>query len=154
MVATAKIFIMNEPNITGQPGREDSEEEMDPRTDLAVERTELALERTQLAWIRTLLSMIGGGFVVDKGLAALHQSRVKSGEAWMNHAHLGGIIITGSGTLLMIMVTILYYRKAVRLARLKHDPRFLVDPALALSLLTVVLGAVLLYFIFISKEIL
>ncbi len=134
--------------------RKDSEEEMDPRTDLAVERTELALERTQLAWIRTLLSMIGGGFVVDKGLAALHKARVESGQAWVNHAHLAGLVITGSGTCLMIVVTILYYRKAVKLARLKHHQKFLIDPAVALSLLTIVLGLILLYFIFLSKEIL
>ena len=64
---------MTENKITGTHIRRDSEEEMDPRTDLAVERTELALERTQLAWIRTLLSMIGGGFVIDKGRGCLSQ---------------------------------------------------------------------------------
>jgi putative membrane protein len=147
-----QFFIMNENKITAKSILTHSEEEMDPRTDLAVERTELALERTQLAWIRTLLSMIGGGFVVDKGLAALHKARVESGEAWVNHAHLAGLVITGSGTLLMIIVTILYYRKAVKLARLKHNQKFLIDPAIALSLLTVILGVILLYFIFLSRE--
>lgn len=132
--------------------RKDSEEEMDPRTDLAVERTEMALERTQLAWIRTLLSMIGGGFVIDKGLAAFHKARMESGQALVNHAHLAGMVVTGTGTLLMIIVTILYYKKAVKLARLKHDPKFLIDPALALSLITVFLGLILFYFIFLSKE--
>ena len=143
---------MNEHHATGTFVRKDSEEDMDPRTDLAVERTELALERTQLAWIRTLLSMIGGGFVVDKGLAALHQARIESGEALVNHAHVAGMVITGSGTVLMMIVTILYYKKAVKLARLKHHQKFLVDPALALSLFTVILGFMLFYFIFLSKE--
>src|SRR5664279_6465969 len=67
--------------------RKEAERDMDPRVDLAVERTELALERTQLAWVRTLLSMIGGGFVIDKAMEAVHQVRLESGKAWLNNGH-------------------------------------------------------------------
>ena len=63
---------MEEKKISDHQLRNDVEQEVEPRVDLAVERTALAYERTQLVWIRTLLSMIGGGFVIDGVMEAFH----------------------------------------------------------------------------------
>src|SRR5664279_1964441 len=110
---------MKEEKVPDHQVRGDAEEDVDPRVDLAVERTELALERTQLAWVRTLLSLIGGGFVIDKAMEAIHQARLESGEAFVQHGHLVGMIFTASGTLLMILVTINYLRRNAAYARMK-----------------------------------
>jgi putative membrane protein len=133
--------------------RSEAENAVDPRVDLAVERTELALERTQLAWVRTLLSMIAGGFVIDKGLSALHKARVESGEAWVNHGHLAGLVITGLGTFLMILVTITYTRRARSLARMKGSRKSFLAPGFLISMITILIGILLLYLIFISRNI-
>jgi putative membrane protein len=130
--------------------RKDTEQGVDPRVDLAVERTELALERTQLAWIRTLLSMIGGGFVIDRAMEALHKARLESGQAWVNHGHLTGMIFTGLGTFLMVLVTINYFLRASKLARMKGGKKSFLAPGFLLSALTILIGILLLYFINIS----
>jgi putative membrane protein len=132
--------------------RREAEHDVDPRVDLAVERTELALERTQLAWVRTLLSMIGGGFVIDKAMEALHRARVESGEALVQHGHLAGMMITGLGTLLMVLVTIIYSRRAVKLARMKGTRKSFLAPGFLISVLTIIIGVVLLYFIYLSRN--
>jgi len=124
----------------------------DPRFSLSIERTILALERTQLAWVRTLLSMIGGGFVIDKGLEALHRARIESGKAWVSHAHFGGLVITGLGTFLMVIVTLLYIKRNSILFNLRGSGKTLLTPAFLLSVITVLAGAVLTYFITISKD--
>jgi len=127
--------------------RADAQSGTDPRSDLAKERTELALERTQLAWVRTLLSLIGGGFVLDKGMAELHQARLASGEAWMKTAHGFGLVITGGGTLLMIIVTISYAMRSRELAAMRGNKKMIFSPGLLVSVLTILIGLVLLYLI-------
>jgi uncharacterized membrane protein YidH (DUF202 family) len=71
---------MKEEKLPDHQLRSNVEKDRDLRVDLAIERTELALERTQLAWVRTLLSMIGGGFVIDKAMEAIHQAMLESGR--------------------------------------------------------------------------
>jgi inner membrane protein YidH len=123
---------------------------LDPRLSFSIEATVLALERTQLAWIRTLLSMIGGGFVIDKSLEALHKARIESGQAWVRHAHFGGLVITGIGTFLMAVVTILYLKRNWKLVEMNGARKSYLDPAFLLSALTVIVGVMLTYFIAIT----
>ena len=127
--------------------RKEAERDMDPRVDLAVERTELALERTQLAWVRTLLSMIGGGFVIDKSMEALHKARIEAGQALVNHGHLAGMLLSGVGTLLMILVTINYSIRASKLAIMKGGRKSYLAPGFLISVFTILIGIILLYFI-------
>jgi putative membrane protein len=142
---------MIEKKITDPSVRRDVEKEVDPRVDLAVERTELALERTQLAWVRTLLSMIGGGFVIDKAMVAVHQARLESGRALVKNAHLTGLVITGLGTLFMVMVTISYGIRAKKLAAMKGAKKSFLAPGFLLSVFTICIGLLLLYFIYIDN---
>jgi uncharacterized membrane protein YidH (DUF202 family) len=127
--------------------RRDAESAIDPRVDLAVERTELALERTQLSWVRTLLSLIGGGFILDKGMEEFHNARIASGEAWLKNTHASGLFITGTGTFLMIIVTIYYIKRSQKLAFMRGYKKFLFAPGLLISVLTILIGLVLIYFI-------
>jgi putative membrane protein len=141
---------MEQKKITDHQVRSDAEHDVDPRVDLAVERTELALERTQLAWVRTLLSMIGGGFVIDRALEALHKSRLESGQALVSHGHLTGMIFTGLGTFLMVLVTINYFGRASKLARMKGGKKSFLAPGFLLSVMTILIGSLLLYFMSIT----
>jgi putative membrane protein len=134
-------------NKTEEQIRKEAEQDTDPRVDLAIERTELALERTQLAWVRTLLSLIGGGFVIDKAMEAIHKARLESGEAFVRHGHLAGMIFTLSGTLLMILVTINYLRRNAAYARMKKGKKRFFEPGFLLSLLTIMIGFAVTYFI-------
>jgi uncharacterized membrane protein YidH (DUF202 family) len=78
--------------------RQQTEDAVDPRFDLAVQRTELALDRTQLAWARTVMALIGAGVALDKGLKYLHEDRVFTGEAWVRNGHLSGLTLTAVST--------------------------------------------------------
>jgi len=127
--------------------RKEAEQDADPRIDLAVERTELAMERTQLAWVRTMLSLIGGGFVIDKAMEAIHEARLEAGEAFVKHSHLTGMIVTGSGTLLMILITIHYQRRNAAYAHMKKGKRPFFAPGFLLSLLAIIIGIAVTYFI-------
>lgn len=138
---------MKEEKMADHQLRSNVEKDVDPRVDLAVERTELALERTQLAWVRTLLSMIGGGFVIDKAMEAVHQGRLESGRAIVRNGHLSGMLITGLGTLLMMLVTINYGFSARKLAGMKGGKKSFLAPGYLLSVMTIFIGILLLYFI-------
>ena len=133
-------------NKSEQQVRIEAEKDADPRVDLAVDRTELALERTQLAWVRTLLSLIAGGFIIDKGLEALHKTRITLGTAWFNGEHVAGILIPGLGTLIMTIVTVLYVRHAGRLAKLRNARFSFLAPGFLLSIVTILTGCLLIYF--------
>jgi putative membrane protein len=143
-----KLYTMEENRSANHQARAEAENDVDPRVDLAVERTELALERTQLAWVRTLLSIIGGGFVVDKAMEAIHKARLESGQAWVTHGHLAGLIFIGSGTVLMILVTVNYALRASKLAHMKSGKRSFFAPGFLLSVFTILVGFILLYIIF------
>jgi putative membrane protein len=137
---------MKEENMSDHQIRSDAEKNVDPRVDLAVERTELALERTQLAWVRTLLSMIGGGFVIDRAMEAIHQTRLETGRALFRNGHLAGMLITGLGSVLMVMVTINYGFRARKLAGMKGGKKSFLAPGFLLSIVTIFVGILLLYF--------
>jgi len=128
--------------------RATAEQDADPRIDLAVERTILALVRTQLAWIRTMITLMTAGLAIDKGFAALHEARLLSGEAWINNGHLAGLIMTITGTLMIILVTINYVMGIKALNNMKGTRRKLFDSGLILSLIIIAIGFLMLYFMF------
>ena len=125
-----------------------AEQDADPRIDLAVDRTILALIRTQLAWIRTIIGLMTAGLAIDKGFAALHEARMVSGEAWVKNGHFAGLVMTSSGTLLIIIVTINYLMGMKALNKMKGTKRKLYDPSLILSVLITLIGFLMLYFMF------
>jgi len=126
--------------------RSEAEQDADPRIDLAVDRTILALVRTQLAWIRTIITLMTAGLAIDKGFAALHEARMVSGEAWVKNGHFAGLVMTSSGTLLIIIVTINYLMGMKALNKMKGTKRKLYDPSLILSVLITLIGFLMLYF--------
>jgi putative membrane protein len=128
--------------------RSEAEQDADPRIDLAVDRTILALVRTQLAWIRTIITLMTAGLAIDKGFAALHEARMVSGEAWVKNGHFAGLVMTSSGTLLIIIVTINYLMGMKTLNKMKGTKRKLYDPGLILSVLITLIGFLMLYFMF------
>jgi uncharacterized membrane protein YidH (DUF202 family) len=119
---------------------------VDPRQDLAIERTELALERTHLAWVRTVIGLITSGFVVDTGFSALHKARLSSGEAWTDNGHAAGLLLTVSGTLLMIMATFFYFKRVRELARMRSASKSFFAPDFILSFVIIGVGIILIYF--------
>ena len=125
-----------------------AEQDADPRIDLAVERTILALVRTQLAWIRTIITLMTAGLAIDKGFAALHEARLISGDAWIKNGHLAGLVMTISGTLMIIIATINYVMGLKALNEMKGTKRKLFDPGLILSLIITAIGILMLYFMF------
>jgi len=126
--------------------RMEAEHDADPRVDLAVERTMLALERTQLAWIRTIIGLITAGIAIDRGFEALHAARLVTGEAWVRNGHLAGLVMTISGTFLIIISSVYYIRRMRELGRMLHRPSRLLDPGLILSLFISVVGLLVIYF--------
>ncbi len=120
--------------------RKQAEAETDPRVDLAVERTELALERTQLAWIRTTLTLLAGGIGLDKGLEFIHQNRLERGVALFESGKIIGIILSLTGTLLMILSTSFYAKRSNSLAKIKGRTTRKFAPALLASIIISILG--------------
>jgi putative membrane protein len=123
-----------------------AERDADPRIDLAVERTMLALERTQLAWVRTIIGLITAGIAIDKGFEALHAARLVTGEAWVRNGHLAGLVMTISGTLLILISGVYYIKRLNELGRMLGKPRKLLDPGVILSLFITLVGFLVLYF--------
>jgi uncharacterized membrane protein YidH (DUF202 family) len=126
--------------------RADAEQNADPRIDLAVDRTIFALIRTQLAWIRTIIGLMTAGLAIDKGFAALHEARLIAGNAWVKNGHFAGMVMTCSGTLLIIIVTVNYIKGMGALNKMKGKQTKLYDPGLMLSLLITLIGFLMLYF--------
>jgi putative membrane protein len=125
----------------------EAERDADPRIDLAVERTLLALERTQLAWVRTIMGMITAGIALDKGFAALHQARLLSGVAWEKNGHLGGLLLTVGGTVLMILNTVLYIRRMRALNLIRGVKSILSPPGVLISFFICLIGVLAIYFL-------
>jgi putative membrane protein len=123
--------------------RKEAEQDSDPRVDLAIQRTEFALERTQLAWIRTTLTFLASGIGLDKGMEAIHKTRLEAGNALSNNAHAIGITLSIAATLLLSLVTLLYIRRLRRLARMKGVKPMLFPPGSVASFLIILLGAVI-----------
>jgi uncharacterized membrane protein YidH (DUF202 family) len=130
--------------------RKEAELDSDPRVDLAVERTELVLERTQLAWIRTTLTFVATGIALDKGVEAIHQSRLQSGDALFDNAHIIGISLSITATVLLLLVTLFYLRRSRRLASMKGVKPVLFPPGAAASTLIILLGAVISFLLLIT----
>lgn len=126
--------------------RAKAEQDADPRIDLAVDRTTLALIRTLLAWVRTILSLMSGGLAIDKGFAALHEARLVSGTAILRNSHFAGLVMTGSGTLLIIIVLVNYVKSRRDLNSMKSQKRKLWDSGFILSLVILLIGLIMLYF--------
>lgn len=122
----------------------------DPRIDLAIERTRLALERTQLAWIRTIITMITAGIAIDRGFAALHDARLVTGDAWVKNGHLAGLVLSVSGTLLIILTTIFYSKRTGELYRMEKRKSRVFDSGTILSLLVTIIGLLVIYFVLIA----
>jgi uncharacterized membrane protein YidH (DUF202 family) len=121
-------------------------------TDLAIERTELTLKRIQLAWNNSLIGLMATGFAFDKGLQALHQARIASGEAWIKNGHAIALVLTLTGITLLIPVTFFYIKRANELARLRgHRPSYF-SLILLLSYFVISLRVLLLYFMQISDD--
>ena len=122
----------------------------DPRIDLAIERTRLALERTQLAWIRTIITMITAGIAIDRGFAALHDARLVTGDAWVKNGHLAGLVLSVSGTQLIILTTIFYSKRTGELYRMEKRKSRVFDSGTILSLLVTIIGLLVIYFVLIA----
>jgi len=91
--------------------RKETEQDTDLRVDLAVESTELALERTQLSWIRTTLALYGSGIGLNKGIEAMHNARIVSGNALFENAYVTGITLSIASTVLMVVNTWFYIHR-------------------------------------------
>jgi putative membrane protein len=124
-----------------------AENDADPRVDLAVERTLLALERTQLAWVRTVIGLITAGIALDKGFEALHEARLMAGTAWLKDGHLGGLLLTSGGTLMMIFTTVLYILRTRELNLMRGAKTNLPTPGSLISLFICLIGALAIYFL-------
>lgn len=134
---------MGKQDIDPQALRKEAEQDADPRVDLAIQRTEFALERTQLAWIRTTLAFIASGIGVDKGMEAIHDARLQSGNALFENAHIIGISLSIAATVLLLLVTLFYISRSRKLARMKAVKPMLLPPGTAASLLIILLGTVI-----------
>jgi putative membrane protein len=122
----------------------------DPRIDLAIERTELAMERTQLAWIRTTLAFLGSGIALDKGVEAIRQGRLESGNAFFEHAHMVGLSLSITGTVIMIYATWYFMKRLHALQLSKGMKPVLFPPAFASSILMIVLGLAVSFLLLVS----
>lgn len=117
-------------------GKAPSESLARDRTDLAATRTLMAADRTLMAWVRTSFSMSSFGFTIYK----LLQGFAQAGAA-LPHDHTPrdvGLILTGLGTLAMVMGTV-EYAQALRTLRGYMDVR-LARPVLVMAVLMALMG--------------
>ncbi len=107
----------------------------------ALEATLYALERTLLAWVRTSLALLGSGIAIDKGMEYIHQTRVLSGTALFENAHMIGIVLSCFSTLLLLLSTLFSYQRLASLADQLRIGRKAIFPVMATSFLVIILGA-------------
>jgi uncharacterized membrane protein YidH (DUF202 family) len=119
----------------------------DPRIEVAVERTLLAYERTQLAWIRTVLALITAGIAIDKGTEALHEARIAMGEALIKDGHFSGMLLTISGTAMMVLTTGIYFQRMKELYQIRGIQRKLPYPVFILSIIISFFGTMVIFFL-------
>ena len=124
-----------------------AEQDDDPRIEIAIERTQLAIERTQLAWIRTVLALITAGIAIDKGTEALHQARIEMGEALIKDGHFSGMLLTISGTAMMLLATVIFFKRMKELEQMRGIRRKLPYPVFILSVIISIFGALVIYFL-------
>jgi putative membrane protein len=130
-----------------QQVKPNAEQVDDPRIEIALERTQLAYERTQLAWIRTVLALITAGIAIDKGTEALHEARIEMGEALIKDGHFSGMLLTISGTAMMVFTTIIYFRRKKELDKMRGIRSKLPYPVFILSVIISFFGALVIYFL-------
>jgi putative membrane protein len=118
-------------------GRKGSSEELaQDRTDMAAARTMMAADRTLMAWVRTSFSMTSFGFTIYKVLQGFAES-----GATLPHDHTPryfGLLLTGFGTLAMVMGAV-EYAQALRALRRYMDVR-LARPVLVMAVLMALMG--------------
>jgi putative membrane protein len=127
-------------------GKQSSDELAEDRTDMASTRTLMAADRTLMAWVRTSLSLNSFGFTIYKVLHALAESGTN-----LPHGQTPrdvGLVLTGLGTLAMVMGTV-EYAQALRDLRRYVDVK-LTRPVFIMALLMSVLGVVLFFSIVIK----
>jgi uncharacterized membrane protein YidH (DUF202 family) len=124
-----------------------AEEVDDPRIEIALERTQLAYERTQLAWIRTVLALITAGIAIDKGTQALHDALIAMGEALVKDGHFSGMLLTISGTVMMILSTGITFRRMKELDQMRGIRRNLPYPVFIISCIISFFGIIVIYFL-------
>jgi putative membrane protein len=113
---------------------------------MAATRTLMAADRTLMAWVRTSLSLNSFGFTIYKVLHALAESGTT-----LPHGHTPrdvGLILTGLGTLAMVMGTV-EYAQALRDLRRYIEIR-ITRPAFIMALLMSALG-LFLFFSIVTK---
>jgi putative membrane protein len=116
----------------------------------ALEATLYALERTMLAWVRTSLALLGSGIAIDKGMEYIHQTRVLSGTALFENAHVIGIVLSCFSTLLLLLSTLFSYQRLASLADQLRIGRKAIFPVMATSFLVIILGATISILLLIS----
>lgn len=116
----------------------------------ALEATLYALERTLLAWVRTSLALLGSGIAIDKGMEYIHQTRVLSGTALFENAHMIGIVLSCFSTLLLLLSTLFSYQRLASLADQLRIGRKAIFPVIASSFLVIILGATISILLLIS----
>ena len=97
-----------------------SNELAEDRTDLAAKRNVMAADRTLMAWIRTGLSMISFGFTIYKVLQAFQAAG--SILPHENTPRRIGLVLTGLGTLSILIGTIEYWQ-TVRELKSEYEVR-------------------------------
>lgn len=112
----------------------------DVSTELALRRTEWALERTQLAWVRMAFTFLSAAYAADKGTAALAKAQVLEVSDWVSGTHWGGFCLAAMATLVLIMSTLNYLKRARELATQSEQPTAVSLSALPASLVVIGLG--------------
>jgi uncharacterized membrane protein YidH (DUF202 family) len=129
----------NEPGSSGQLAEQ--------RLQLNIEGTQLALERTHLSWIRTVITMISAGVAIDKGLQALHLSRLEAGNALFQNGHAAGLILTISGTVLLLLASTNYIIRTRQLDHMRGKRASLFAPGILLSFLILLICILFIYLV-------
>lgn len=111
------------------------------RTELASNRTLMAADRSLMAWIRTGLSMISFGFSIYRVLEGFQGSTATADVA--QSPRTVGLLLTGLGTLAVVMGTIEYWQRRREL--LVHGPIKLWRPAFLMAITMSVIGLALFF---------
>ena len=112
-------------------------------------RVFFAAERTLLAWIRTGLTIIGLGFVVSR-LRVLAQSSAEMSIRTLppGVSALLGALLTGLGTVAIIMATMQFRAFVSSLGATELPPRYRANNSVVLAYLIAAVGAALTIYLF------
>jgi len=121
--------------------KQSSEELAVDRTDMASSRTLMAADRTLMAWVRTSLSLSSFGFTIYKVLQGFAETGVTLPHG--QTPRFVGLVLTGFGTLAMVMGAV-EYTQALRDLRRFMDIR-LARPVFIMAILMSILSLVLFF---------